>query len=287
MHDALGRTVAKARNGNLEKGYLWGNQLQLLAELNATGQVVSRFVYATRVNVPEYMVSKKLDGTNWKTYRIITNHLGSPRLVVDVDTGAIAQEMTYDEFGNVLSDNRKGFQPFGFAGGLYDPDTKLVRFGARDYDAFTGRWTAKDPIRFRGGDANLYGYVAADPVNWVDPMGLWGLKDAALGGSGMGVDFSYSFWSDGKWLNSDKTQASVSPTLLGGGLALTFDLPFFRELMEDETNISWGFGVSKYLSLGMNANGDLLLNLGVGIGPSYYFSVPIGEFNAYESFCTE
>ena len=60
--------------------------------------------------------------------------------------------MDYDSFGNVLQDTQPGFQPFGFAGGLYDPDTKLVRFGARDYDPRTGRWTAKDPILFAGGD---------------------------------------------------------------------------------------------------------------------------------------
>jgi len=47
-----------------------------------------------------------------------------------------------------------------------------VRFGARDYDPQTGRWTAKDPIRFAGGDANLYSYVFSDPVNWIDPFGL-------------------------------------------------------------------------------------------------------------------
>ncbi|VAW85022.1 hypothetical protein MNBD_GAMMA17-534, partial [hydrothermal vent metagenome] len=34
------------------------------------------------------------------------------------------------------------------------------------------RYTAKDPIRFQGGDANLYGYVINDPVNFVDPDGL-------------------------------------------------------------------------------------------------------------------
>ncbi len=65
------------------------------------------------------------------------------------------------------------FQPFGFAGGLWDPDTLLVRFGLRDYDPETGRWTAKDPIGFGGGDANLYGYVGGDPVNAVDPAGLY------------------------------------------------------------------------------------------------------------------
>jgi len=61
----------------------------------------------------------------------------------------------------------------GFAGGLYDHDTKLTRFGYRDYDAQTGKWTAKDPIRFNGGDVNLYGYVLGDPVNFVDPLGLF------------------------------------------------------------------------------------------------------------------
>jgi len=54
-----------------------------------------------------------------------------------------------------------------------DSDTKLTRFGYRDYDAYTGKWTAKDPIGFAGGDSNLYGYVLGDPVGLVDPMGLF------------------------------------------------------------------------------------------------------------------
>ena len=54
---------------------------------------------------------------------------------------------------------------------MYDQHTKLTRFGARDYDAFSGRWTSKDPIGFAGGDLNLYGYVMNDPVNFVDLHG--------------------------------------------------------------------------------------------------------------------
>src|SRR3990172_2533612 len=84
------------------------------------------------------------------TYRIITDHLGSPRFIIDTSTGTIAQEIDYDEFGNIIFDTNPGFQPFGFAGGLYDQHTKLTRFGYRDYDAETGRWTEKDPIRFDG-----------------------------------------------------------------------------------------------------------------------------------------
>ena len=54
----------------------------------------------------------------------------------------------------------------------YDKETKLVHFGFRDYDPYTGEWTAKDPIGFAGGDSNLYGYVLNDPVNLVDVLGL-------------------------------------------------------------------------------------------------------------------
>jgi RHS repeat-associated protein len=64
------------------------------------------------------------------------------------------------------------FQPFGFAGGLYDEQTKLIRFGSRDYSANEGRWTTKDPIGFNGGVSNLYEYVVNDPINIVDVFGL-------------------------------------------------------------------------------------------------------------------
>lgn len=72
----------------------------------------------------------------------------------------------------VTADTNPGFQPFGFAGGLYDADTGLVRFGARDYDAMSGRWTAKDPILFAGGQPNVYSYVNDDPVNREDRRGM-------------------------------------------------------------------------------------------------------------------
>jgi uncharacterized protein RhaS with RHS repeats len=47
-----------------------------------------------------------------------------------------------------------------------------VRFGARDYDPFSGRWTLKDPIRFEGNDTNIYAYVLANPASYIDPTGL-------------------------------------------------------------------------------------------------------------------
>ncbi|MFP4439784.1 MAG: RHS repeat-associated core domain-containing protein, partial [Chloroflexaceae bacterium] len=160
--DGLNRRIGKRVNGTLVQGWLYQDDLRPIAELDGQGQVVSQFVYASRINVPDYILKQG------RTYRVIADQRGSPRLVVD---GVIVQRMDYDVWGQVLVDTNPGFQPFGFAGGLYDPDTGLTRFGARDYDAATGRWTSKDPLGFNAGDTNLYRYVGNDPVNWIDPTG--------------------------------------------------------------------------------------------------------------------
>ncbi|MBI4702425.1 MAG: hypothetical protein HY744_15000 [Deltaproteobacteria bacterium] len=178
--DGHGRRIVKSVDAGVVQAFVYSDRLRPAAELDAQGSVVSRFVYADRPNVPEYLVKAG------RTYRIVHDQLGSVRLVVDAETGAVAQTLEYDEFGRVLSDTSPGFQPFGFGGGLYDPDTGLVRLGARDYDAAVGRWTSKDPIGFRGGDSNLYAYGLGDPSDSSDPRGLtvyectrWGVGSAS------------------------------------------------------------------------------------------------------------
>jgi RHS repeat-associated protein len=192
LFDVAGRRVGKkvqAPGGQpvLVRGWLYADGLRPLAELDASGNVVSEFVYATGRMTPEYMIKGD------KRYRLIVDHLGSIRLVVDVSTGAIAQRLDYDEYGRILADTSPGFQPFGFAGGLYDGDTGLVHFGAREYDPVIGRWLSRDPIGFDGGDGNLYAYVGNDPVNRIDPFGTkwykpssWSDEDIASFGAGLG-----------------------------------------------------------------------------------------------------
>ena len=182
--DGWNRRIGKKVNGTLTQGFLYQSGLRPIAELDNNGNIVSRFIYANRINVPDYMMKSGV------TFRIITDHLGSPRLVINTSTGQIVQRMDYDEFGNVTNDTNPGFQPFGFAGGIYDKDTGLIRFGARDYEAETGRWTAKDPIGFNGGDTNLYGYVGNDPVNMTDPAGKVTPLAALLYGTAVGVGVS-------------------------------------------------------------------------------------------------
>lgn len=164
--DPTNRRVGKRVDGSLVRGWLYDGQHRVVAELNPAGQVVSRFIYGARAQVPDAMVR------GGSTFQLVTDRVGSVRLVVNASTGAVVQELAYDAFGNVLVDSNPGFTPFGFAGGLHDPDTGLVRFGARDYAPELGRFTAKDPIGFGGDSTNLYLYAGADPVNFIDPSGL-------------------------------------------------------------------------------------------------------------------
>jgi RHS repeat-associated protein len=164
--DAMSRRIARKVNGAVVQRFLYGDGGRPVAEVDADGTVTTRYVYGARDNVPAYMERGGV------TYRLLTDQLGSVRLVVDAVSGAVAQRIDYDEFGRVVADSNAGFQPFGYAGGIYDRDTRLVRFGARDYDAETGRWTAEDPIGIQRGDENLYAYVHNAPLNGIDPTGL-------------------------------------------------------------------------------------------------------------------
>ena len=166
--DGLNRRIGKKVNGLLTVRYLYQDQLRIAAEVNPDGTLKRRYVYATGRTIPDYYIERN------EKYKIISDYLGSPRAVVKLSTNKIVYRMDHDEFGRITLDSKPGFLPFGFAGGLYEPATGLVRFGARDYDPEIGRWTVKDPIRFAGGDSNLYGYVLGNPINFRDTRGLSG-----------------------------------------------------------------------------------------------------------------
>ncbi len=176
--DGQSRRVGKQVNGALTAGFLYQDQLNIVTQLDGSGNVVSRFVFGSKPNVPDYFTSAA------GTFRILSDHLGSPRLIVNTANGSVVEEIDYDEFGNVTNDTAPAAIPFGFAGGLYDAQTGLVRFGARDYDPSVGRWTSKDPLRFSGSDLNFFVYAKNDPVNMLDPSGLDPLQDLCelLGG---------------------------------------------------------------------------------------------------------
>jgi len=221
--DAFGRRIGKKVNGLLIGGFLYGGP-RILAQTDAKNNIVSEFVYGSRVTTPDYMIFRG------ETYRIFSDQLGSPRLVVNAATGEIAERVDYDEFGNVVADSEPGFQPFGFAGGLYDRDTKLIRFGARDYSPALGRWTTRDPHLFAGGDPNLFAYAANSPVTYVDPSGFLTVSvglSAGIGGGRGGIGGEYGLIMD-SFFNL-ASYASYSGNLAPGSI-VGIPAPYFGNI---------------------------------------------------------
>lgn len=163
--DGLNRRTIKKVNGAITEYYIWYDKTRLAGVLNPDLSVRLMYVYGNHMVAPSYLIKYG------QKYKIFTTPQGSVKAVYDVN-GQLQQSFEYDEYGAITAATNAEFQPLGFNSGLYDVDTRLVRFGARDYDPETGRWTSKDPILFAGGDTNLYGYTFNDPINFNDPTGL-------------------------------------------------------------------------------------------------------------------
>ncbi len=211
--DPLNRRIAREVNGTIVAKYLWADLTTLLAVYDGNDNLVQRFEYAGG-RMPVAMTQ------GGQKYYLHYDQVGSLRAVSDANHN-IVKEIIYDTYGNILTDTNRSFKiPFGFAGGLYDPDTKLMHFGYREYDSFTGKWTAKDPIGFAGGDSNLYGYVLGDPVNKNDPKGLEWHNSQTSGASTTETvclnDGCAEEWRKAREICQREIDAGINPGITGG-----------------------------------------------------------------------
>ncbi len=111
------------------------------------------------------------------TYHVHTDHRGAPTEVTD-EAGRIVWTADYAPFGRAAVDEDPDGdgEPFvlhlRLPGQWEDPATGLHYNLARWYDPDTARYLSPDPIGQAGG-LNLYAYAAADPINRIDPVGLY------------------------------------------------------------------------------------------------------------------
>jgi RHS repeat-associated protein len=110
-------------------------------------------------------------GVSETIYYYHNDHLGTPQVLTD-DQGQIVWKGDYRPFGEVDIVVEEVGNDFRFPGQYFDKETGLHYNYYRYYHSDIGRYLRTDPIGFGGGDVNLYAYVANNPVNFVDPMGL-------------------------------------------------------------------------------------------------------------------
>ena len=179
MHyDPLGRLwqVTDA-HGNKRRMLYDGSDL--VAEYDPSGNMIRRYVHGVDGGDDPYIVYSGSNASLGNAQFLYKDRLGSIVLQADA-TGSSAEAYAYDEFG-VPGTNRP--EHFGFTGQLWLPEAGLYYYKARMYSPTLGRFMQTDPIGY-GDGLNMYRYVQNDPVNGVDPTGLFGLKDCSFENNG-------------------------------------------------------------------------------------------------------
>ncbi|MBI5196646.1 MAG: DUF2778 domain-containing protein [Nitrospirae bacterium] len=163
-YDGFGRRIKKNVNSTVTY-YIYDNE-DIRFETDAVGTITAEYTHGHGIDEP---LAMRRSGAN---YYYHTNGLGSITALTD-STKAVVQSYVYDSFGQIISQTGTITNPYTFTGREYDAETGMYYYRARYYDATIGRFISEDPVGFAGGDVNLYAYVGNNPVNFVDPFGLY------------------------------------------------------------------------------------------------------------------
>ncbi len=195
--DGINTSLTQSTSANL-----YYSSWNLLEERDAANPSVMAKLYVYGMNGSMGAPTMSLDAAGNQAF-YHTDARGYVTHLTDAD-GSLIESVLYDAFGTPQVTDYTGtmaspsHSEFLFAGQLYLSDLGLYDMRHRMYDPGTGRFLQADPLRFGGGDTNIYTYCANDPVNHADPSGL--VYDPPInyidvggggGSSGSGIAGSY------------------------------------------------------------------------------------------------
>lgn len=215
-YDPTGRLYSIGKGATVTR-FLYDGQ-QVIGEYDAGGAMVSRHVPG--LGLDDVVTSYTGSGTSNRSW-LLSDERQSTIALVD-GSGVAGTVNTYDEYGVPGSANAGRFQ---YTGQMWFSDAGLYHYRARAYAPQLGRFFQTDPIGY-GEGANLYAYVGADPINWIDPLGLdRGTPRVCVGpavgsddktGKGNGITTCTDFPSGGGFHFSGGGNAGGSGGLGGG-----------------------------------------------------------------------
>jgi RHS repeat-associated protein len=175
-YDALGRRITVTLN-SLPTDYYYSSSGQVLEEIqyltggesitdNIWSPVYVNALFERIINGTPYAVQQDAD---WNVTTVTKS-------VINPNTYQYYQQVqegfVYDPYGKAGTPYLN--MPYLFQGGRSDSTTGLYQFGVRDLSPSLGRWMEQDPVRYAGGDSNLYGFLGENPPNATDPSGMKG-----------------------------------------------------------------------------------------------------------------
>jgi RHS repeat-associated protein len=165
-YNGLGQRVIKQAGANTTV-YHYDLDGQLIAESLLDGTMTREYLYMGKVRIAMVDVA----GGN-ALYHYLNDRLGTPEILTDA-TGTVAWEAWYEPFGEAhIHPSSSVVNNIRLPGQYFDAETGLHYNYHRYYDPRTGRYLTPDPIGLLGG-INLFPYSQGNPVNSIDPLGLY------------------------------------------------------------------------------------------------------------------
>ena len=159
------RVTLRGSSAASVKAFVWcGNRI--CEERDATGSTTTKRYFAEG--------EQRVGGADAGNYYYSRDHLGSVREVTD-SNGNLVARFDYDPWGKEsVTAGNMNFD-FGFTGHYFHQPSGLNLSPNRAYSSALGRWITRDLLKNAelSQGPNLYGYVANDPVNLADALGLY------------------------------------------------------------------------------------------------------------------
>ncbi len=125
------------------------------------------------IDFREYIYVDKLPiahafGTD--VFFILADHVDTPAIMTDA-SGTSVWQIETQPYGDAENVTGTATLNLRFPGQYHDDESGMNYNYFRNYRPDLGRFLEADPLGFVGG-ANVYAYVASDPINLIDPLGL-------------------------------------------------------------------------------------------------------------------
>lgn len=189
----------------------------VLNEISGTGTFQAEYVHGP--NIDEVLSMERGGSTYYYHY----DGLGSVTELTNA-SGTLQESYNYDAFGNPTVTSSVG-NPYLFTGRRWDTESSIYHYRARQYDPTIGRFLQRDPLGTFD-HMNLYAYTGNDPINFIDPYGLYSrydfLRDASNFSAGFGDSITFGITDKiREWGGYNNVVDHCSDTYTAGGYTAT------------------------------------------------------------------
>ena len=212
VYNALGQRIETSGGASGNVLYWYDEAGHLIGEYDSSGNLIEETVWLGDTPV----ATLRPNGTGVSIFYVHTDQSNTPRQITRPSDNMQMWTWFSDPFGtDAANADPAGAGTFSyylrFPGQVFDGQIGLHYNDNRYYDPGTGRYITSDPIGLDGGSVSTYGYVDDDPIDLVDPWGLWAAPAPWDGGAdGSGID-GWLYWI--KYRNAEpvppETEAQV------------------------------------------------------------------------------